>query len=113
MRRSSCAQEPFQRCTSGRSSAAGGCWKGSLIINSSRVHNHTEAYDTINTTVVLVKVCMLRNRVLYGANERLEPDDRKRSRPVLRGRGGGNTALLPHNLAADSDGATFNVTDVQ
>lgn len=39
-------------------------------------------------------VCTLRNRVLHRAFERLEPDERKRSRPVLRGRGGGNVALL-------------------
>ena len=38
---------------------------------------------------------MLRNRVPHGANERLEPYEGKLSRTVLRGRSGGNTALLP------------------
>ena len=38
--------------------------------------------------------------------ERLEPDDGKLSCPVLRGRGGGNVALLPDNIATDSDGET-------
>src|SRR6185436_14303330 len=33
-----------------------------------------------------------------------EPDDRKRSCPVLRGRGDGNITLLPDNIATDSDG---------
>ena len=37
----------------------------------------------------------LDNRVPQGAFERLEPDEVKASRPVLRGGGGGNTASLP------------------
>jgi hypothetical protein len=37
----------------------------------------------------------LDSRVPPGAFERLEPDDAKVSRPVLRGGGGGNTASLP------------------
>ena len=36
-----------------------------------------------------------RSASYHGAFERLEPDDGKLSSPVLRGRGGGNAALLP------------------
>ncbi len=38
---------------------------------------------------------LLRSRVLKRALQRLEPDEGKLSRPVLRGEGGGNTADLP------------------
>jgi hypothetical protein len=38
---------------------------------------------------------MLRSRVPYGANERLEPYDSKGSRTVLRGLGDGNISRLP------------------
>src|SRR5205807_6145420 len=48
-----------------------------------------------------------RNRVPRGALERLELLDAKVSRAVLRGRDGGNTALLLDTLATLSDGETF------
>ncbi len=48
-----------------------------------------------------------RNRVPQGALERLELLDAKVSRAVLRGRDGGNTALLLDTLATLSDGEKF------
>lgn len=42
----------------------------------------------------------MRNRVPYGAIERLEPYEGKLSRTVLRGRSGGNTTLLPDLYSA-------------
>ena len=50
---------------------------------------------------------MWRNRVPQGALERLELLDAKVSRAVLRGRVGGNTALLLDTLATCSDGMVF------
>jgi hypothetical protein len=37
-----------------------------------------------------------------GALQRLEPDDGKLSRPVLRGGSGGNAALLPDQTGSES-----------
>ena len=50
---------------------------------------------------------MWRNRVPQGALERLELLDAKVSRAVLRGRVGGNTALLLDTLATCRDGMVF------
>ena len=46
------------------------------------------------------------HRVLHGALERLEPDEGKLSRPVLRGGSGRKAAPLPDNVTTrtDSDG---------
>jgi hypothetical protein len=44
------------------------------------------------------------NRVPQGALQRLEPDEAKVSRPVLRGGGGGNTASLPDHLKGQDTG---------
>ena len=45
--------------------------------------------NSVNAGTLLV------SRVLHRAFERLEPDEAKVSRPVLRGGGGSNTASLP------------------
>ena len=54
-----------------------------------------ESLATPPDPLVRVTEVPLRCHVSKGTLERLEPDDAKVSRPVLRGEGGGNIALLP------------------
>jgi len=56
-------------------------------IRMTRTGKRTLTVDNANT--------LLSHRALHGAFERLEPDEARVSRPVLRGRGGSNAALLP------------------
>ena len=60
------------------------------------ITHKTECYSIrIATTKSTAEDQRWRNRVLQRAFERLELHEGKLSRAVLRGRGGGNTALLP------------------